>query len=368
MRICPHCQTGLVRAKTKGRSFSICGKCGGRSVPLSILRKTGFKNEVNHLWWLAKEKTNFGGRPCPVCHFPMVGISLAEHGQTSDLDLCKACYSIWFDAHEYEAIPALPPEEKPALPPEAREIEAIEKVRFMAENMPDDSDEEPLRFQYAVFASLGLPVEYENFIQSTPWITYLLILLCSLVSIPGFLNSLHPKDIANHFDLIPEFASRLGRTALFTSFFVHANIFHWLSNMYFLFTFGDNVEDMLGKVRFLLLLILSSVGAYLAYGIFDPGHDFSWMGISGMISGLIFFYASAFPKARLALLIGRRLGRLVWMNVRIYALFWIVIQVLGVSLKIEGFNSAFFAGHLGGAAAGLLFWFATRNEFSHSEE
>ncbi len=96
---------------------------------------------------------------------------------------------------------------------------------------------------------------------------------------------------------------RWGVYPLFSYQFLHAGVAHLAGNMLFLWTFGDNVEDRLGRFGFLLFYLLSGVLAVLTHCLIDPTSQVPIVGASGSISGVMGAYLLLFPRARVLLLV-----------------------------------------------------------------
>jgi membrane associated rhomboid family serine protease len=142
---------------------------------------------------------------------------------------------------------------------------------------------------------------------------------------------------------------------VFTSMFVHGGLFHLGGNMLYLWIFGDNVEDRIGRRKFLVFYLLSGLAAAATQIWTDPASKIPMVGASGAISGVLGAYLFLFPHARVLTLIP--LGffyRLVEVPALIVLGFWIVVQVLnGVgTLGVQVGGVAWFA-HIGGFVAGL---------------
>ena len=84
---------------------------------------------------------------------------------------------------------------------------------------------------------------------------------------------------------------------ILTSMFLHGGLFHLLSNMWFLWVFGDNVEDRMGGERFLLFYLLGGVAAALAQALFMPASTVPMIGASGAVSAVLGAYYVLFPRA-----------------------------------------------------------------------
>ena len=143
---------------------------------------------------------------------------------------------------------------------------------------------------------------------------------------------------------------------LFTSMFVHAGFFHVAGNMLYLWIFGTNVEDSMGKLRFALFYLLCGLGAACAQIIVSPASRVPMVGASGAISGVLGAYLLLFPHARVLTLIPLGLfTQLAEIPAMIVLGFWIVVQLLSglLTYNFEGGGVAWFA-HVGGFAAGML--------------
>jgi membrane associated rhomboid family serine protease len=156
--------------------------------------------------------------------------------------------------------------------------------------------------------------------------------------------------------LIPFFLTPL------TSMFVHASLTHFGLNMIYLLAFGDNVEDRLGRGRFLLFYLLSGLVAALVQIAIDPASQVPTIGASGAIAGVLSGYILLFPKGvvRMFLFLGP-LTRIKRLPALLFIGFWFVTQFfngvgsLGVATAETG-GVAYWA-HIGGFAAGLgLAW------------
>ena len=123
-----------------------------------------------------------------------------------------------------------------------------------------------------------------------------LVFLYELRLSPAGLN-----QFINTYALIParvDLAYPLSLASIFTSMFMHGGWFHFLSNMWVLFIFGDNVEDRMGSGRYLIFYLLSGLAAGLLQVYVDPASQIPTIGASGAIAGVLGAYFSFFPTAR----------------------------------------------------------------------
>jgi membrane associated rhomboid family serine protease len=150
---------------------------------------------------------------------------------------------------------------------------------------------------------------------------------------------------------------------LITSAFLHGSWFHLGSNMLFLWIFGDNVEDVMGHVKYLLFYLLTAVAAGLAQVMVDMNSEIPMVGASGAVSGLLAAYIVMFPHGKIRTLI--IFGIFITMTMIpawIMIGYWIFLQVISglgslSTIGDQGGGVAFFA-HIGGFVAGLvLVWF-----------
>jgi membrane associated rhomboid family serine protease len=145
--------------------------------------------------------------------------------------------------------------------------------------------------------------------------------------------------------------------SIFTSMFLHANLFHIAGNMLFLWIFGNNIEDRMGPLVYLLFYLASGVAAAYGQAVTEPGSAVPAIGASGAIAGVLGAYIVMFPRARVVSLVF--LGFFVTV-IELPALvvlgLWAVFQAisgLGSLTGPGGGGVAFFA-HLGGFVFGLL--------------
>ena len=146
---------------------------------------------------------------------------------------------------------------------------------------------------------------------------------------------------------------------VFTSMFLHAGWLHLLGNMLYLWIFGNNVEDRMGRVVFLLFYLAGGVAAVAGQTLIDPTSTEPMIGASGAIAAVLGAYLVLFPGAKIQSLVF--LGffyQLIAVPAVLVLGFWFVLQVidglgsLGASDEVAS-NIAFFA-HIGGFVAGAV--------------
>lgn len=225
----------------------------------------------------------------------------------------------------------------------------------------------PEQWWQALVTYLGFPVEEDAPTPAIkPWATWLVALGCILFTGYAFLAA-DPEQFIGEYGLLPGDSWRHGGLTLITSFFLHGGLLHLLGNLWFLMLVGDNVEDILGRGRFLLLLAASSLLGDVWHWAMDPGSMVPVVGASGGISGLMAYYALRLPKVRLALCF-RVFFYPVWFRLRVATamILWVILQLFISAQQLGGTGSVSGLAHLGGAMAGVLFWAAQR--VGHSGE
>ncbi len=277
------------------------------------------------------------------------------------VDVCRRCEFLWFDPSEFEQLPSRPAPEEPPLSEQAQEILATAKAQAIAERARggEYSTEPPDELWKYLPALLGMPVEYDvSTFRQLPWMTWALVAFITGVSIAAWQNL--DAAVATY-ALVPAQPLRHGGLTFLTSFLLHGGILHLVGNMYFLLVFGDNVEDVLGKTRYLMLLLLAAFVGDLLHIAFDPRQTIPVIGASGGISGIVAYYALKYPRARLGFLL-RIIVYFRWIRIPAYAYmgFWVVLQVAGAFEQIRGVTNVSALAHLGGATVGVIFWLATR--------
>ena len=132
-----------------------------------------------------------------------------------------------------------------------------------------------------------------------PFTTYTIIGLNVSVFLLQFYIAGNNQDLARsiifEFGLVP---NRFNIIDVITSMFLHGGIYHIVGNMWFLYIFGDNVESILGHIRFICFYIFCGAGAAFLQFIVEPMSSIPMVGASGAISGVLGAYMIKFPKAK----------------------------------------------------------------------
>jgi len=148
----------------------------------------------------------------------------------------------------------------------------------------------------------------------------------------------------------------LGASALLTSMFLHGGWMHLIGNLWFLWIFGNNVEDSMGHGRFLVFYLLSGLVAAGSHVAADPGSTLPMVGASGAISAIMGAYLVLYPRARVyTLFIIIIIIRIFPIPAWFFLLYWLFLQLASSAIQGTGGGGgvAFWA-HIGGFAAGVV--------------
>lgn len=157
---------------------------------------------------------------------------------------------------------------------------------------------------------------------------------------------------------------------LTTAMFLHGGWFHVLSNMLYLWIFGDNVEGRLGHVRYLVFYLLTGYIATIAHVLYSPLAKAPLIGASGAIAGVLGAYLILFPRAKVFTLVFLFIFiQILPIPAVIFLGLWFVLQILnGVAgLTDQAAQGVAFWAHIGGFIAGMLLvkLFARRRDYAN---
>jgi membrane associated rhomboid family serine protease len=140
-----------------------------------------------------------------------------------------------------------------------------------------------------------------------------------------------------------------------TSMFLHGGILHILGNMWFLYIFGDNIEDRLGHIRYLIFYLLCGVVAGLVHLLTNWNSKIPTIGASGAISGVMGAYLILYPRARILTLIPIFFFfQFFELPAFIFLGYWLLIQLLSAGLVPRNIGGIAFWAHIGGFVSGLI--------------
>ncbi len=164
---------------------------------------------------------------------------------------------------------------------------------------------------------------------------------------------------ASHFFHIPELTIADAFAPFFTSMFLHGGWLHVIGNMWYLWIFGDNVEDRLGHVRYALFYLICGLGAAVTHVLFNSSSGVPVVGASGAVAGVLGAYLFCFPKARVLTLVFIFIFiTTIEIPAYFFLAFWFLLQFLSGTMSIaarvgDAGGVAWWA-HVGGFVLGVI--------------
>ncbi len=205
-----------------------------------------------------------------------------------------------------------------------------------------------------------IPIKDDIPTRSTPWVTIGLIAINLVVFLYGVSLGVDSQRLIVSYGAIPS-ALMQGATlpilpiTVFTSMFLHAGLLHVGGNMLYLWIFGNNIEDVMGPVRFVLFYLLCGVMAVYAHALVEPASQVPMVGASGAVSGVLGAYLLLFPRARVLTLVP--LGffmQVMHVPALIVLGLWIVVQLFNGFSSLEQVGGVAWFAHIGGFLSGML--------------
>lgn len=198
-----------------------------------------------------------------------------------------------------------------------------------------------------------VPIEKDNPVTIIPWVIYSLIILNVIIFLAG-----DPVEELNRFSQEFGFiANEPSVLNIFTSMFLHSGWEHLIGNMFFLYVFGDNVEEVLGRLKFILTYLLCGVVSVGTFWVLNLDSQIPLVGASGAISGVMGLYMVFFPYAHIDL-VGYAQGgtRVLFahLSARKAVLIWLAFQLFLGLLTMDSSGGIAFSAHVGGLVFGIL--------------
>jgi len=208
-----------------------------------------------------------------------------------------------------------------------------------------------------------IPLKDDNPTSTYPFVTVGLIIINTLAFIYELSLGPHLEQFLNKYGAKPVFVLNMSFSleypppyvTVFTSMFLHGGFFHTAGNMLYLWIFGNNVEDSMGHLRFILFYLICGIAAVYTFSIVNPTSTIPMIGASGAVSGVLGAYLILFPRAKVLTLVP--FGFYIQL-IKVPALFvlgfWIIVQFInGMLTAGSGSGVAWFA-HVGGFLSGVL--------------
>jgi membrane associated rhomboid family serine protease len=190
--------------------------------------------------------------------------------------------------------------------------------------------------------------------RTTPYITITIIALNAVawlfeLSLPH--EALN--DVLTVYGVVPAYFSA---PTLITSMFLHGSWSHVLGNMWYLWIFGDNVEDRVGHGRFIVFYLLCGIAAALGQVAVDPNSTLPTIGASGAIAGVMGAYFVLYPHSRVLTLIPWIFLQIVELPATVLLGFWFVMQLFSagtIAMTSNTQGGVAFAAHVVGFVVGI---------------
>lgn len=342
MRKCPNC-TGILMEKYQFHQQEVdrCSECGGMWLELGeldgALSAADNGNEQVFLEERLGDNLGKSKRHCYDCGQNLTRYHLMS-GYQVEVDTCSSCFGVWLDKEELEKV-----SQSPAIAEALLELDKpVQKRTWL--------------FQFLT----QMPVEYNLKTKATPWAMYSLVILNVLFFASyslGFVSEFFAFDnFALHSDKISH-GQQLW--SLLTHMYMHGGVMHIVGNMYFLYIIGDNLEDALGRGKFILYYTICGLAAAAAQILADPNSLIPMVGASGAIAGLFGMYLLWFRNASLTMMIvifQKKVSPLVFFA------FWLIINIVSLYIADESGGGVAYWAHIGGFAAGIIIGLAFKKQ------
>ncbi len=269
-------------------------------------------------------------RPCPHGHGAMVEQQLPGVISTP-VDRCLQCNGIWLDGHERRKLARAT----------TSEGQGTKTSRWIKRGAI-----------WAAQVLTHLPVEVDNPARGTPWGVFSILALLFVVfqlQVYGVIDTYDNGIVSGR--LVRDTGNPRELATIVSYMFLHGTWVHLLGNAYFLYTFGDNVEHLFGRVRFVLFFLGAGVVGALGHILLSRATALPVVGASGCIAGVLGAYLWAFPRQRLFQVI-------LWIQVKIpmwvYLFVWVGFHiVMGLFATGDAADGTAWFAHLGGFLLGL---------------
>ncbi|NPA51941.1 MAG: rhomboid family intramembrane serine protease [Aquificae bacterium] len=203
-----------------------------------------------------------------------------------------------------------------------------------------------------------IPIKDDIPTRTFPLVTVAFIFINTIVFL--YEMTLSPQELeifVRRYGLLPMDIFQLRFDKVITSMFVHGGLAHLIGNMLFLWIFGNNVEDALGKIRYIIFYVISGFGAALLQSIVSIAEGnlhIPMVGASGAISGILAAYMKLYPHARVAAIIPPFFFMVFVFPAWFFIGYWFVLQVLYAMIIPSSLGGVAWYAHIGGFITGWI--------------
>jgi membrane associated rhomboid family serine protease len=199
--------------------------------------------------------------------------------------------------------------------------------------------------------------------RTVPFITVTIIVLNALAWLLEL--SMDERTLTQFLYVYGVVPAAFSAPTLITSMFLHGSWSHVIGNMWYLWIFGDNVEDRVGHGRFIVFYLLCGIAAAMGQILIDPSSELPTIGASGAIAGVMGAYFVLYPHSRVLTLIPWIFIQIVEVPAIVLLGFWFLMQFLSagaiaVTANTHGGGGVAFAAHVAGFIVGVIGVFVFR--------
>ena len=225
------------------------------------------------------------------------------------------------------------------------------------------------------------PFADENPTSEKPIISWLIIFTCSFIFFNQIFDPIYeteqtflsfgmiPAVLFGHSELSDPLKIIPPALSIFTSMFLHGGWMHIIGNMTYLYIFGDNIEERLGKLKFVIFYLVTGIVAAISQAIMDPTSTIPMIGASGAIAGVLGGYLVLYPKANIKVLFW---FIIIVKVIRIRAFIvlggWIIIQFISFNGTELNSGGVAYAAHIGGFISGIILINLMKNKITQKNK
>ena len=211
------------------------------------------------------------------------------------------------------------------------------------------------------------PFADENPTNKKPVVSWLIILSCSFIFLNQIFEPIYvtektflsfgmiPAILFGHSELSNPLKIIPPALSIFTSMFLHGGWMHIIGNMTYLYIFGDNIEERLGKLKFIIFYLVTGIFAAFSQAMMDPTSTIPMIGASGAIAGVLGGYLVLYPRANIKVLFWFIIFVKV-IKIRAFIVLggWIIIQFISFHGTDLNSGGVAYAAHIGGFISGIF--------------
>lgn len=330
---CPQCTFPLSRLEHREVEIEHCERCRGSFLDAGEASLLFGKDVEPEAWKEAWPTQDLGPtrRRCPKDSEWLRGHRVSFRAERVEVETCDACGGLWVDAQEALKLKSIV---------DAAQNEAAQRASGL---------HKPGIGSYLFQVFTGFPVEAWNPVRHRPVIVHTLLgMLASIFVLQVIFQDTLEAEPGRLMMVPAEVMNGQHLWTLVSSAFLHGGLMHLVGNLYFLWIFGDNIEDALGRKRFLILYAVALLAGGLLHLLTNTDSAIPLLGASGAIAGVMGAYIVLFPKVRVYVMI-----TVLRINISVtwYLGFWILMQFGMAAMGGEGVA---WMAHIGGFLAGVV--------------